>query len=129
MPIQMEEENDGRFVSVRAMGKLVDDDYARLVPELDRLIKKHRNLCLLFDLTDFEGWELRALWDEFKFDVKHFANFERIAIVGDKMWEQGMATFFRPFTKATIRYFCIEDAEEAWEWWREPALPRVVPTA
>ncbi len=129
MPIQMEEENDGRFVSVRAMGKLVDADYERLVPELDRLIKKHGKLCLLFDLTGFEGWKPSALWDEFKFDVKHFADFERIAIVGDKSWEQGMATFFKPLTTATIRYFGIEDAEEAWKWWREPKLSKATLTA
>ena len=37
-------------------------------------------------------------------------------MVGDKKWQQGMATFCKPFTKATIRYFDHADAAEARKW-------------
>jgi len=47
---------------------------------------------------------------DIKFDIKHFADIERLAMVGDKKWQHGMATFCKPFTKATIRYFDHADA-------------------
>lgn len=123
MPIQIEEENDGRSVAVRVTGKLVEADYKRLVPEVDRLIRRYGKLRLLFDLTDFHGWEAGALWDEVKFDMKHFADIERLAIVGDKKWERSMATFYKPFTAATIRYFDLADEAEARKWWSESGPP------
>jgi hypothetical protein len=43
------------------------------------------------------------LWEDIKFSVKHFADIERLAMVGDKKWQRGMAAFCKPFTKATIR--------------------------
>ena len=126
MPIQIKEENDGQSVAVRVTGKLVESDCERLVPEFDRLIRQHGKLRLLFELTDFHGWDAGALWDEIKFDVKHFADIERLAIVGDKKWEHGMATFYKPFTKATIRYFDLADAAEAQKWLQESERPMAV---
>jgi hypothetical protein len=37
-------------------------------------------------------------------------------MVGEKKWQQGMATFCKPFTTATIRYFDHADAGEARKW-------------
>jgi len=42
--------------------------------------------------------------------------YERLAVVGDKKWQQAMTTFFKPFTTATIRYFDLADAAEARKW-------------
>jgi hypothetical protein len=126
MPIQIEEESDGQAVAIHITGKLVDADYARMVPELDRLIQHNGQLRLLFELTKFEGWQPGALWDEVEFDLKHFADIERLAIIGDRKWEQDMAAFYQPFTKATIRYFDLADADKAWQWWRAPKLVMAV---
>lgn len=123
MPIQIEEEHAGRSVAVRVSGRLVEDDYKHFVPKVDRLVQRYGKLRLLFDLTDFHGWEAGALWDEVKLDMKHFADIERLAIVGDRQWEREMTTFFKPFTQATIRYFDVVDEAEARKWWREQERP------
>jgi hypothetical protein len=128
MPIQIKEENGGKLVAVQVTGKLVKADYERCVPELDRLIRQHGKLCLLFELTDFHGWEAGALWDEIKLDIKHFADIERLAVVGDKKWEHDMVTFYKPFTKATIRYFDQANAAEARKWLLEAERPVAITT-
>ena len=40
-------------------------------------------------------------------------------MVGEKKWQQGMATFCKPFTKATVKYFDHTDAAEARKWLAE----------
>jgi len=55
----------------------------------------------------FPRLEAGALWEDVKFDLKHFADLERLAMVGDKKWQHGMAMFCTPFTQATIRYLII----------------------
>jgi hypothetical protein len=119
MPIQLNEENGGKVLAIHVSGKLKKADYDDLAPELERLVAEHGKVRLLLDMTDFHGWEAGALWDEIKFDIKHFADIERIAMVGDKKWEEGMATFFKPFTKATVRYFDHADATESRKWLEE----------
>ena len=57
---------------------------------------------MLVRLHDFHGWTAGALWEDIKFDLKHFAHIERLALVGDRKWEAGMAVFCKPFTTATF---------------------------
>lgn len=116
MPIQLKEENGGKLLAVHVSGKLAKSDYEHLVPEFERLCRLHGKLNVLFDMTGFHGWTAGALWEDIKFDLTHFGDIERLAMVGDKKWQEGMATFCKPFTKATIRYFEHTDSVEAKKW-------------
>ena len=124
MPIQLNEEKDGTMLVVHVTGKLVKTDYEQFVPEFERLVQQHGKLRVLFDMTGFHGWEAGALWEDTKFAIKHFTDIERLAMVGEKKWQQGMATFCKPFTKATIRYF-DHDAAEARKWLDESGVATV----
>ena len=68
---------------------------------------------LLVRMHDFHGWTLGAVWEDAKFDLRHFSHIERLALVGDTKWEAGMAMFCKPFTTAKVRYFDESKAEEA----------------
>lgn len=116
MSIQLKEENDGNMLTVYVSGKLVKADYETFVPQFERLLQEHGKLRLLFDMAEYHGWEAAALWEDVKFDVKHFADIERLAMVGDNQWQKGMATFCKPFTTAKIRYFDRADDDVARTW-------------
>lgn len=119
MPIQLTEENGGELLHVHVSGKLKKADYEHFVLEFERLCRLHGKLRVLFDMTDFHGWEASAAWEDFKFGMKHFADIERLALVGEKRWHHGMAIFCRPFTKATVRYFDHAAAAKARTWLNE----------
>ena len=116
MPIQLNEEDGGEILVVHVNGKLAKADYEQFVPEFERHIIQHGKARLLFDMTGLHGWDAGAAWEDVKFAIKHFADVERLAMVGDKKWQHGMATFCKPFTKATTRYFDHVDAVEARKW-------------
>ena len=120
MAINLQEKNSGKLLEVRVSGKLVHADYERFVPEFERLNREHGKLRVMFEMVDFHGWEAAALWDDIKFDVKHFSDLERVAMVGDKKWEKGMAAFCRPFTTATVRYFDHTAINDARAWLEAP---------
>jgi len=124
MSIQLTEENGGKILVVRVSGKLAQADYAHFVPELDRLVQKHGKIRLLFDMTDFHGWEVGAAWEDLKLGLKHFSDIERLALVGETKWQHGMATFCKPFTRAAVRYFDHVDAAGARKWLDEAAAPK-----
>jgi len=111
-----EEKAGHRVLVIRASGKLSKEDYEHFLPEVERLIEQEGKIRLLFEMHDFHGWEAGALWEDIKFDLKHFADIKRLAMVGEKKWEEWMARFCRPFTSAEIRYFDQSQVEEARHW-------------
>lgn len=125
MAIELREDADGRVLNVKASGKLAKVDYEHWLPEMERLIQKHGKVRVLFEMHDFHGWEAGALWQDVKFELKHFRDIERLAMVGEKAWEHGMAVFCKPFTTAKIRYFDRNQAAEARSWIAEGLGARV----
>lgn len=66
------------YVEVHATGKLTKEFYEQFVPALETQIKAAGKLRLLFVMTDFHGWTAGAMWEDIKFDMKHWkdiANF------------------------------------------------------
>jgi len=119
MPIRINEGDGGNFLAVHVSGILAGADYEQFVPEFERLVRQHGKLRVLFDMTGFHGWEAAAMWEEIKFDAKHLAGIERLAVVGDKQWQHVMVTICKPFTKAMVRYFDHPQAAEAGKWLME----------
>lgn len=112
--------NNPRILGFKLSGKLHDEDYRAFVPAVDQAIADAGGkVCLFVQLDDFHGWDLHGAWDDFKFGVRHYSDAERIAIVGDRKWEQWMAEFCKPFTEATVRYFDLSTMEQAWAWVRQ----------
>lgn len=120
MAIQFNEKNDGKLLEVQVSGKLTHGDYEQFVPKFEQALQKHGKVRVLFEMVDFHGWQGAALWDDIKFDLKHFSDIERVALVGDRKWEKGMSLFCRPFTTARLRYFDRARVEEAREWLAGP---------
>lgn len=116
MSIDLAELEGGRLLHVRVSGKLSKEDYHHFVPEVERLIGQHGKLRLLFEMHDFHGWEAGALWEDIKFDLKHFKDIERLAMVGESRWQAGMSHFCKPFTTAKIEYFDHTRLADAQSW-------------
>ena len=106
----------GKVLEVSVHGKLTADAYHELVPAVDKLIEEHGKLRILFEMHGFHGWTAGALWEDMKFDIAHWKDIERLAIVGDSQWEKGMAVFCKPFTAAKIQYFDHAKLDEAEGW-------------
>lgn len=119
MPIRFEEVNGGKLLVLHATGKLTKADYEPLAPELEELVRRHGKISLLFDTIDFHGWDANAAWEDFKLAMEHFADIERVAIVGDRKWQRAMVAFCKLFAKATVRYYDHADAAAARLWLSE----------
>ena len=116
MTVEIAELNEGKIVEVTISGKLHKDDYERFVPLFERLIGQYGKLRLLVEMHNFHGWDASALWQDIKFDLKHFKDIERLALVGESKWEKGMSVFCKPFTTAKIQYFDVSQADAARTW-------------
>jgi SpoIIAA-like len=106
--------------AMRVSGKILHQDYQHFVPSVEKRIEEHGSVRCYIEMFEFHGIELRALWDEIKFDVRHARQIERCALVGDRAWQSWMTDFSRPiFSRAELRFFHVADRDKAWEWINE----------
>jgi hypothetical protein len=106
----------GKLLHAKVTGKLTKESYEEFTPAVEAQIDVHGKIRILFEMHDFHGWTAGAMWDDLKFDFKHWKDIERLAIVGESKWEKGMAVFCKPFTAAKIQYFehAKLNAAQAW---------------
>ena len=71
---------------------------------------------MLIELKDFEGWDFKGLWADLKFDVSHQEQMDRIAILGDKRWQDWGICGYILFEKRTEGD--LMDRKSIRSWWR-----------
>jgi len=112
-------ESEGRRFFIKALGTLTDADYHELVPRLETAIAGFGPLRLFVDMEEFEGWEMLAAWNDFVFGLKHWNDFERMALIGDKRWEDVAARAMDALTKGEVRRFPAAERGAAHAWIEE----------
>ena len=104
------------FLSFKAIGKLTHADYEIINPFIDSALDgiKSPRISVFVDGSELEGWELRAAWDDLKLGLKHGGAFDKIAIFGNKKWQELLAKVGSWFISGEVKYF--DDANEALKW-------------
>ena len=115
--IEFMERSKNACVGVRATGRLTDDDYAEFLPKLEKLFEEHGKLNVLVLMDEgFEGWDLKAAWDDAKLGLVHRADFKRLAVVGGPEWVSWCIRLSGFLLKGEVRLFAPSDLEAAWSW-------------
>ncbi|GHF98055.1 STAS/SEC14 domain-containing protein [Thalassotalea marina] len=104
------------FLNLKAVGKLTHADYEIITPMIDSALAsvKDPKVDALIDATELECWEVRAAWDDFKLGLKHNNEFGKIAIFGNKNWQEIAAKVGSWFISGDIKYFDNLGDATAW---------------
>jgi hypothetical protein len=116
LSIGIERTGNDFFLSLKAAGKLTHEDYKIITPMIDSALAavKEPQVKVLIDGTELEGWEARAAWDDFKLGLKHNNEFVKIAIHGNKNWQEIVAKVGDWFISGEVKYFDQEDTALDW---------------
>ncbi len=119
LSIGIESINSEFYLTLKASGKLTHEDYETISPMIDAALAEieQPEIKALIDATELEGWEARAAWDDFKLGLKHGNEFVKIAIYGNKRWQDMAAKIGSWFISGEMKYF--EDEDDAIEWLNE----------
>jgi len=104
------------YMTFTAVGKLTHEDYKVITPMIDAALEsiKGPKVKVFFDVRQFEGWELKAAWDDFKIGLKHGNKFVRVAMLGNKPWQAWLSKMAGWFVAGEVEYFEDESAAIAW---------------
>lgn len=116
LSIGIERMNSDFFLTLKASGKLTHQDYKAITPMIDAALAgvQQPKINALIDGTELDGWEPRAAWDDFKLGLKHGHQFVKIAIFGNKGWQEIAAKIGSWFVAGDVKYFDNEEAALAW---------------
>lgn len=104
-------------VGIACEGKLGDSDLKQMHTLLHERLAAADKPGLVVDLTKFEGYTgLAAMREDLKMDTAHRNDFSRIAVVGDKTWQEWGTAFAKALTRAEMRWFNTNEMTEAVEW-------------
>jgi len=103
-------------VAYRITRPLSQEEIKKIIAELEGTIVSGGKLRVLIDLQSFPYEDLQVFWEDFKFDVKHARDFERMALVGGNELEKWSTRLFAALTWTRCRCFPAGRVDEAWEW-------------
>lgn len=104
-------------MAVEAVGEVTNEDYRKtLIPKAEAMMTKGPIKMLYVIGKDFTGFSLEALWDDAAFGMKHWHDFNRIAIVADDNFLRAIVNMFRPFFHGDIRLFGLSELTAAKDW-------------
>ncbi len=103
---------------VRASGEVTADDLKNvLLPALDQLSKQYGKIRYLLQLdNDVQNWDFGAWLQDAKAGIKHFAEWERIAVVTDQKAVERFTDIFSALVPGKAKGFTHGELEEAKEW-------------
>lgn len=116
LAIGIERTSNQFFLTLKAQGKLTHLDYETITPMIDSALSavKDPKVKVLIDGTELEGWEYRAAWDDLKLGLKHGNKFDKIAIYGNKKWQEFAAKIGAWFLSGEARFFDNETDALIW---------------
>ena len=111
---------DEDIIEIAVDGKILHDDYQRVLPEFENIIARHGSMRCLIEVGHIKGMQPKAVLDDLKFDIKHAKDIRRCAIVSDANWHRSLTRLWGWFMpKCKVETFKPEQRAEAAAWVRE----------
>lgn len=104
------------IVHVSASGTLTGDRYAFLEDGLRKLIAKHGRIRVLLVLEELDGMTSDAMREDKRFESRHIADIERVAVASATPADKLVPSTSIPFTDVNTRFFPLGETEQALEW-------------
>lgn len=107
----------GNILTARITGKLTQPELARLQESATETIRRQGKVRILVIAENFQGWEKGGNWEDDSFQAENDRYIEKMAIVGEKKWED-LATIFvaKGLRSFPIEFFGTADLAKARSW-------------
>lgn len=116
MGIEIVDASEG-LITVKVTGKLKKSELDRAQASALEIIERHGKVRILVIAQDFLGWDREGDWGDVSFQVKHDEHIEKIAVVGEKRWEDLAVAFVgKGLRPVAIEYFPLTDLAKARAW-------------
>lgn len=114
--IQLLNSEKVNLISAKISGKISKDEVEKIHSEIHEILKQNSKIDFYFILEDFDGYTLKGFWEDLKVDSAHISDYGKMALVGEKKWQERAAKATDFFTSSEVKYFDLKDKELAKTW-------------
>jgi len=116
--IEISNESHDAVLIAKVSGKVTVADYQdTVIPKLDSLLAEHTKVAALIEFgADFNGWEIKALWIDLQYGLKHRNDFSKLAMLGAPCCLGGLSQLASFFVSAEFKCFSIAERAQALAW-------------
>lgn len=104
------------IVALKISGTLTKEDYLSIIPTLEAKMKQFGKIRFYAEVENLGMPTLSALWEDIKFDYKHYRDFSHVAVVGEPDWMASLTKLTAPLVPAEVRVFGNEEKSTAMQW-------------
>ena len=109
-------ENDA-VVPLKLAAVLNGREEARLSRFLEKKIKSHCRIRVFLELENYPAADsAESLYEDMNLLKLHADDIEKLAVVGDRVWQETWVAIFGLFSGMETAYFDRSEEEEAVEW-------------
>jgi hypothetical protein len=112
-------ESYGLAFGFKVAGRLTVEDVASVSQQIDFVLSGHkRHLGLLVDLSEMEGANWSARWDEMRFLQRHTERIARMEVISNDAFQEiaEMVVVASAVLQAQTLYFHSSEVHYAWHW-------------
>ena len=121
---------DDEVLVINPEGPLEAADFTALAGHIDAYLEQHGKLRgVLIRAKSFPGWkDFGALLAHLNFVKSHHHVIEKIAVVADGAFAHIMPSLANHFVYAQVQHFDFAREDTAWNWLRQGANKKPLPT-
>ena len=108
--------DENGFAVLTISGKLVSEDFDRVVPLVEDDIAKHGRIRLLERVESFTGLDPMALWKDMRFGLPLVGKISHVALVSDAAWMRAATDVMGGLFPGKVKSFELETEEAARMW-------------
>lgn len=107
----------GKVLTARISGRLTQPELAKLQEAAAQTIRRQGKVRILAIAENFQGWEKGGNWEDDSFQSENDPHIEKMAIVGDRKWEDLAVIFVAKGLRSfPIEFFPTADLAKARAW-------------
>ncbi|MGL5078436.1 MAG: STAS/SEC14 domain-containing protein [Waterburya sp.] len=117
MSIQLISHKPDRIIGLSIDGWIDSEDIERVIELIESKLKQGGKLRVYAEVKNWSGMSLEAWIKDLKFSWQHLQDFEKEAIVSDRLWLEGLAALGNSlFSSIEVKHFTFDDRDKALEW-------------
>ena len=108
---------DDRVVGARISGKITRPEFDIVAAALEEALARHDRVRFYVEMETFGGVAMDALFEDLKFGLRHWQQFEREAVVTDKDWMRRLGVLAdKLLPSIEVKVFACDEQDSANAW-------------
>jgi hypothetical protein len=109
-------ETHDNILAVRVKDELTIPDFDQYRNIVRDLMLKHKEAHIYYEMVGVDWVQPVAAIENGLFDIIHGLDYGRVAMVGEKKWQEWAAKLISPVKKKGVRYYDLAEKERAMKY-------------